>query len=288
MADGLSHCLFLPDRIELACQHGHFCRRDCIFVGWMERWCLSSGCRDATVWRLIFIYAILLNREKERRHTVASLQRTTLATLFRNRYRVDSARLPGWDYSSHGCYFVTVCTKERNCILSKIVNGDIVLTPVGCIVGQEFRITEKIRPNVSIDEYAVMPNHIHAIIRIGLSDVETPRCGVSNSEFVPTQSGETPQRGVSTKEPQKPRQDSLGSIIGHIKTSITKRARHLGYHSPLWQPRFHDHVIRDETEYHLIRRYIQDNPANWESDHEFDGPMFHKPKRGKPWYVYMP
>ena len=98
-----------------------------------------------------------------------------------------------------------------------------------------------------------MPNHFHGIPII--KDVETSRRDVSNIK-------ETGQRPVSTQ--LKP--DSLGSIIGQFKSICTKRIHKLGYKQFHWQPRFYDHIIRNETDLRRIRNYIQNNPLKWELD----------------------
>ena len=81
-------------------------------------------------------------------------------------YRADSCRLKGWDYSSFGCYFVTICTQDRRCCLGEVVNGVMRLSPVGVIITEEWQNTATLRENVTLDESAVMPNHFHGIICI--------------------------------------------------------------------------------------------------------------------------
>ena len=107
--------------------------------------------------------------------------------------------------------------------------------------------------------WCVMPNHVHGIIVI----TETPnRAGVVV---------ETSRRGVSTTTTTAPnaprlRAGSLGAIIGQIKSVCTKRIRAAGYADFAWQPRFYDHIIRDDASLHRIRRYIAHNPGGWQQD----------------------
>ena len=110
-------------------------------------------------------------------------------TLFRDRYRIESARLRGWDYSADGYYFITVCTKNRECFLGRIENEKMLPSPAGKLVEEEWERTEQVRPDVRLDAWIMMPNHVHGIVvlqnREGktpvetLPQVETPRWGVS-------------------------------------------------------------------------------------------------------------
>jgi REP element-mobilizing transposase RayT len=201
-------------------------------------------------------------------------------SLFRNKYRIASARCPQWDYSSPGYYFVTICTKNREYFLSDVVHDKIVLKPAGIIANEEWLATPKIRPNIEIDEYIIMPNHIHGIIRIKSSPriVQTPRCGVSS--VLSDKSGnpniqEPPHRDVSTddkskniknKTPKNWKPGVLGAIIGQFKNTTKRLIRKSALPEFDWQPRFWDHIIRDDRELYAIRRYIHNNPRNWDKD----------------------
>jgi len=177
-------------------------------------------------------------------------------TLFRDKYRVESTRLKGWDYSAAGYYFLTICTRDRICFF-------------GDIVADEWMKTALIRPNVTMDEWIVMPNHLHGIIVIHdpPGPVETPRRGVSTSS-APVQ---TPRRGVSPT--WKP--NSLGSIVNQIKSVCTKRIWKSGHIDFGWQPRFYDRILRDESSLQKARQYVQENPASWDLD------------RDKPFHLFM-
>jgi putative transposase len=184
---------------------------------------------------------------------------------FQNKYRVPSARKPGYDYSCNGSYFITICTKNRECFFGKIVYGEMQYSKIGEIVRDEILKTPKIRKNVTIDEWIVMPNHIHVIFILG--------DGINTDADVATTavSLETTRRVVSTPPNPTPtlKPNSLGSIIGQIKSMVTKYVWKLGYHNFEWQPRFHDHIIRDNGELERIRKYIKNNPANWRNDENY-------------------
>ncbi|BAZ44499.1 hypothetical protein NIES4102_15090 [Chondrocystis sp. NIES-4102] len=170
-------------------------------------------------------------------------------TLYKNKYRIESARCPNWDYTSEGYYFITICTLNRQCFFGNVNNGIMQLSDIGLIIAQEWQKTPQIRPNVQLDEWVVMPNHLHGIIIIK-NPVKTFR------------------RNVSTDNGNKSRlkSDSLGSIIGQFKSVCTKQIWKMGFNDFRWQPRFHDHIIRDEKSLSRIRQYIVNNPAKWELD----------------------
>lgn len=144
-------------------------------------------------------------------------------TLFRDRYRIQSTRLPGWDYTSAAYYFVTICTFNREPTLADIIEGSVLLSPAGRIADEEWRNTATVRPNVIVGEYIVMPNHIHGILAIqrhANPNVETSRRDVSNdtsSKNIPAPKWNDALKG------RRPRlqSGSLGAIIGQFKSVCT-------------------------------------------------------------------
>jgi REP element-mobilizing transposase RayT len=85
---------------------------------------------------------------------------------FKNKYRTGSCRLQGYDYSSNGMYFITICCSNRKSFFGEIVDGKMVLNELGKFAYREFKNTENIRENVTIDEFIIMPDHMHGIISI--------------------------------------------------------------------------------------------------------------------------
>ena len=170
-------------------------------------------------------------------------------SLFKGRYRVPSTRLPGWDYRSNGYYFVTICTRDRRPFLGAVVHDVVRLSEAGRIVDEEWNRTPAVRDYVTLDEYVVMPNHLHGIIVLRRDVVETSR------------------RDVSTNGPRL-LADSLGSVVNQFKSVCTKRIRQAGLLDFGWQARFYDHIIREEESLDRIRRYIVDNPLKWEENRE--------------------
>jgi len=171
---------------------------------------------------------------------------------FRGRYRVDSARLAGWDYRTTGWYFITVCTKDHIPFFGHVMDGEMILSPIGQIVAEEWQRTPEIRPNVMLDAWVIMPNHMHGILVI----VDMPDTSV-----------ETPRRGVSTGRPGgQLMAGSVGAIVGQVKSICTKRIWAAGTTDFAWQGRFHDHIIRNDESLQRIRDYIVSNPAKWMED----------------------
>lgn len=183
-------------------------------------------------------------------------------TLYRDKYRIESARLQDWDYATPGFYFVTFCTRFRQNYFGSILDTAMQRSPVGEIVADEWLRVETVRPNVKMDAWVIMPNHVHGIIQIThrlqaaeLSEKETLRRNVS-----------TPK--PTTPNPSRLKPNTLGSIVGQIKIRCTKRIRALGIREFDWQERFWDEILWDEKALNNVRWYIETNPMNWERDKE--------------------
>ena len=147
-------------------------------------------------------------------------------------------RLKGYDYSTPGAYFITICTKDRKELLSKIIVGDdegIVpqnnLSKIGLICERYINNINIKYENVTVDKYVIMPNHIHLIIFLH-----------------GTMKASSPTKNIET-------------IIRSFKTMVTKE---IG--NSIWQRSYHDHIIRGEKDYQKIWEYIDTNPTKWELD----------------------
>jgi putative transposase len=202
--------------------------------------------------------------------------------LFQGKYRIESIRLKGWDYASDGHYFVTICTKDREEFFGQVANEKMILNKIGKITANEWRKTEIIRPNIKLDEWVIMPNHIHGIVVIDNGgDADRPAVTPRNNIV----SVETPRRGVSTTDNQsrgvhhnphhnpewKP--NSLSSTIGQFKSICTKRIREIRPDFA-WQSRFYDHIIRNDHALNNIRQYIRENPEKWWRDRNNNPGLF--------------
>ncbi len=164
-----------------------------------------------------------------------------------------SIRLKGYDYSLPGRYFVTLNTQNRACLFGKIVKGKIILNVMGEIVFENWIQTPKIRTTVSLDEFVIMPDHLHGIIII-----EETSTGVSR--YAPSEEhSDTPM----FRSPSR----TLGAIIRGFKSSSTKAINQFR-EAPgikLWQRDYYDHIIRNDKDLNRIRRYIQNNPREWDN-----------------------
>ncbi len=152
-------------------------------------------------------------------------------------------RLKEYDYSSPGAYFVTICTKGRKCLLSKINVGDSVLdvpqnqlTKYGKISEKHICQMDKFYDHISVDKYVIMPNHIHLLLSIKDSEIGTSR---------------TPS----------PTNSVLSKFVSTFKRFCNKE-----YKENIWQRSFHDHITRDEKDYQKIWEYIDTNIVCWEKD----------------------
>jgi REP element-mobilizing transposase RayT len=185
---------------------------------------------------------------------------------FQNKYRIPSARLQSWDYRSSAPYFVTICTAQRKCFFGTIRNGEMNLSDIGEIVVDEWKRTPVIRPdmNLIMDVFVVMPDHCHGIIFIGKNRYNRNMNNINDGGGRDAMHG-APTYGLNTKNKFGPQVKNLASIIRGFKSAVTVNARKINPDFA-WQPRFHDHIIKDDRSYERIRKYIIDNPKNWEDD----------------------
>ena len=155
-------------------------------------------------------------------------------------------RLAGFDYSTGGYYFVTICTKNRINCFGNIVDGQMILNTHGQIVKHQWIWLQKQYKYVELDEYVIMPNHIHGIIIIDDTFVGNSRdCSLQIN-----------------KQKIKP----LPELIGAFKTTSSKLIHQAGLNKFEWQKSFYDHIIRNEISLFNIRKYIKDNTLKWELD----------------------
>ena len=165
-----------------------------------------------------------------------------------------SIRLPSFDYSSPGAYFVTVCTKNRLCMFGEVTGGEVKLSPFGHIVMRCWHDLENHYAHVELDAFVVMPNHIHGIVV--LPDVDR-RADVG--------AGFEPARPTARN-----RSHGLPEIVRAFKTFSSRRINEAKATpgESVWQRNYYERVIRDEAELDRARQYILGNPANWSRDSE--------------------
>jgi putative transposase len=179
-----------------------------------------------------------------------------------------SIRLRGYDYTQPGQYFVTLCIKDRKCILGDVVRNEMRLTRIGEIVEECWEEIPEHFSNTLLDEFVVMPNHMHGIIVL----VGT-RHAVSRLEEISPPSGERFGGPVS---------GSLSTIIRSFKSAASHRIHSEGFPTFCWQARFYEHIIRGGADLDRIRRYITNNPKKWseQSENSEDNPMIHRTSAG--------
>lgn len=191
---------------------------------------------------------------------------------FQNKYRIPSARAAWWDYGTNAAYFITICIKDQKHLFGKVINGEMHLSAIGNFALQCWNEIPKHFPFVLLDEFVVMPNHIHGIIIINkMDDISLPvqTQYLASPNDISSPDGNETQDIVSLPGDAKnkfgPQSQNLPSIIRGFKIGVTKSAR-LTNPDFAWQPRYHDHIIRDQKAYENIANYIRNNPFNWGTD----------------------
>jgi putative transposase len=197
---------------------------------------------------------------------------------FKGKYRIESARLQGYDYSSEGSYFITICAHKMQHFFGHIENEKMHLNEIGKLAEKFWKEIPDHFPHAIIDEFIIMPNHMHGIIILNpkLMNVQTWHCDVSipntpnGNDTANTK--ETSHCDVSTKQQKmaaiRPKSGSLSVIIGSYKSVVSKHAHKISKKFE-WLERFHDRIIRDENEFERIATYIRNNPKNWKDNEIF-------------------
>ncbi len=167
------------------------------------------------------------------------------------RRRRKTLRLEHYDYSQAGVYFITVCIYGGEHILGKIMKAKMILSDAGETARHCWFALKNKFSTIELDEFVIMPNHIHGIIMI------TNNC----------RGGVTPPLGEETSPLQRP---TLGQIVAYYKYQAARTINHARNTAgcSVWQRNYYEHIVRNETELCRIREYIQNNPINWDLDRE--------------------
>ncbi|MFM9825087.1 transposase, partial [Flavobacterium sp.] len=207
---------------------------------------------------------------------------------FQNKYRIPSARLKNWDYGTNGAYFITICTQNRDHFFGDFMDSEFITSEIGTLAEKYWMEIPQHFPYIELGNFVVMPNHVHGILIIDKNvvktlhcpvqtlhcPVQTLQCNVSENES-PVQTLQCPvqtlQCNVSIPNKNKqmanisPKSGTISAIMRSYKSVVTKNARFI--HADFgWQPRFHDHIIRNAPEWERIQTYIENNPMNWKED----------------------
>ena len=158
--------------------------------------------------------------------------------------------------SAPGEYFITICAYNRGCIFGDVINEEMRLSAVGNIVKGEWLRTATIRPNVELDVFVVMPNHIHGIIVL--------------NEIYNMHGRGTSRRAPTLERFGKPTSNSIPTIVRLFKSTTTKQINKIRYSPglPIWQRGYYEHIIRNDKDLNNIRDYIINNPLKWMEDKE--------------------
>jgi len=176
-------------------------------------------------------------------------------------HRRRSIRLRGYDYSQEGGYFVTICTKDRACLFGTIVENKMQLNEAGRFVDDCWKQIPTHFPRVILDEYKIMPNHVHGIIMI------EGNVGVQNLEPL-QKSLREPTHEPPENKFQHIIPNSIGSIVRGFKIGVTKWFRQNTQVHVVWQRNFYEHIIRNDVSLNRIREYIMYNPIRWAADRD--------------------
>jgi REP element-mobilizing transposase RayT len=165
-----------------------------------------------------------------------------------------SIRLKGYDYHNAGAYFITICTKNRECILDDpIIDG---------IINTVWQALPSWFPTIELDEFIVMPNHVHFVIWI----TDTPLTDFQDR--IELGSYKIPKPTRINMAP------ALGDVVGAFKSLVFKvyldwiKTNDPTRRAKFWQGNYYEHIIRTDKALNAIRQYIIDNPANWKNDRD--------------------
>ncbi|MBE0685544.1 MAG: transposase [Anaerolineaceae bacterium] len=185
-------------------------------------------------------------------------------------------RLLGYDYTQSGAYFITICTNQKECIFGKINAGAMQLSPLGEIAYYQWLQLPKRFANIVLDEFVIMPNHMHGIIVIQKGRGEAGDMRYSSQSIIPkspasplhpdeiphrTQS-KNPGTPIKTPQPNGTIPGSISAIVQNYKSLTTRKINMIlrTKNKTIWQRNYYEHIIRDEDDFARIVDYIQNNP----------------------------
>lgn len=154
----------------------------------------------------------------------------------------NTLRLEKYDYCQNGIYFITLVAFKRGPIFASLSQNKIELTEYGNILKEEWLATAKLRKNVEIKEFVIMPDHFHALLFIQQEPVGAWRAMPVQRQFGNLQ------------------KNSLSSIMGGFKSAVSKRLHEIGFNGPVWQRNYYEHIIRNDHQLLIAQEYILNNP----------------------------
>lgn len=169
-----------------------------------------------------------------------------------------STRLRGFDYSSDGAYFITLTTARREPWFGNIENVVMVTSQVGEIASRCWREIPEHFPNVALDAFVIMPDHVHGIIILNNQTCRDVQLSIpSDPRSTPKETADDYFARIS------PKRGSLAVVLRTYKAAVTTHCRRVGVGEFAWQSGYYDHIIRDQKSLSRIRAYILQNPECW-------------------------
>jgi putative transposase len=162
-----------------------------------------------------------------------------------------SIRLKGYDYTQPGAYYITLCTKARQCLFGDVVKGEMRLNSLGYIAFTCWQAIPNHFSHVELDAFVIMPNHLHGILVIRDTLV-----GATHASPLHNLCGPAPK--------------SVGAIVGSYKSAVSKHINAIcnTKGNSIWQRNYYEHINRNDESLHNIRQYILENPWRWAGDPE--------------------
>jgi len=205
---------------------------------------------------------------------------------FQNKFRIKSTRAPWWNYSWNGTYFLTICTEKHISYFGLIKGEKLIATKSGKKAEEYWLEIPKHFPFVKLDEYVVMPNHIHGLITLSKpsgknqtitsEDIEKIIQVMPDEDDDYFQNHQKIEALFENPKPKNPRMSSIspehgsvGAIVRSYKSAVTKWCNENNLLFG-WQARYYDHIIRDKKDYLRIKKYIINNSKNWDDDKFFN------------------
>lgn len=163
-----------------------------------------------------------------------------------------SKRLAGWDYSSSGVYFVTICCFNRLPFLGNIFNDKVILSEIGIIATAYWSEIPFHFPHIKLDEFIVMPNHIHGILILDYSIIGLNRNNTGQD--------------FNKNQFSQPVKNSVSVIINQYKSSVKRWCNKNDFDFFRWEGKFYDEIVRNDSALENMKAYIRNNPQNWGKD----------------------
>jgi len=197
-----------------------------------------------------------------------------------NEFSRKVTRLADYDYTQAGGYFITMVAFQRERLFGEVVDGSMTLNDLGRIVEDCWEEIPMHFPQVTVDAFVVMPNHVHGILFIhedviGARVLAGATHGRGRSEISLVGATHGGGRGeiylapTRSTRPQGYARGSLGAIVANFKAAVTRRAGRELNSGNIWQRNFYEHILRNQTDYEQKSGYIIQNPEDWEGEEDF-------------------